>query len=40
MTTQEIFNAVLAFDEKTVKVRSQAELDGGTAIETILNESA
>jgi 5-methyltetrahydrofolate--homocysteine methyltransferase len=38
MTTQDIFNAVLAFDEETVKAKTQAELDGGTDIESILND--
>jgi 5-methyltetrahydrofolate--homocysteine methyltransferase len=38
MSTQEIFNAVLAFDEATVTARTQAELDGGTDIGTILND--
>jgi len=38
MTTQDIFNAVLAFDEATVVARTQAELDGGTDIGTILND--
>jgi methanogenic corrinoid protein MtbC1 len=30
MTIQDIFNAGLAFDEDTVKAKTQAELDGGT----------
>jgi 5-methyltetrahydrofolate--homocysteine methyltransferase len=38
MTTQEIFNAVLAFDEATVKTKTQAELDADTDIQTILND--
>ncbi len=38
MATQDIFNAVLAFDEETVKAKTQAELDGGTDIGTILND--
>jgi 5-methyltetrahydrofolate--homocysteine methyltransferase len=38
MTTQDIFNAVLAFDEETVKAKTQAELDGGTDISAILND--
>ena len=38
MTIQEIFNAVLAFDEETVKAKTQAELDGGTDISAILND--
>jgi len=38
MTTQDIFNAVLAFDEETAKAKTQAELDGGTDIGTILND--
>ena len=38
MTTQEIFNAVLAFDEATVKAKTQAELDAGTDIGRILND--
>ena len=27
MATQDIFNAVLAFDEETVKAKTQAEID-------------
>jgi len=38
MTTQDIFNAVLAFDEATAVAKTQAEIDAGTAIETILND--
>ena len=38
MTTQDIFNAVLAFDEATVTARTQAELDAGTDIDVILND--
>ena len=38
MTTQDIFNAVIAFDEATVVAKTQAELDGGTAIDAILND--
>jgi 5-methyltetrahydrofolate--homocysteine methyltransferase len=38
MTTQEIFNAILAFDEATVKAKTQGELDAGTDIQTILND--
>ena len=38
MTTQDIFNAVIAFDEATVVAKTQAELDGGTDIGTILND--
>jgi 5-methyltetrahydrofolate--homocysteine methyltransferase len=38
MATQDIFNAVLAFDEETVKAKTQAELDGGTDIDAILND--
>ncbi len=38
MATQDIFNAVLAFDEAAVKSKTQAELDAGTDISTILNE--
>ena len=38
MTTQDIFNAVLAFDEATVVAKTQAELDAGTDIGTILND--
>ena len=38
MTTQEIFDAVLTFDEAAVKARTQAELDAGTEISTILND--
>ena len=38
MTTQDIFNAVLAFDEATAVAQTQAEIDAGTAIETILND--
>ena len=38
MSTQDIFNAVLAFDEATVTARTQAEIDAGTAIDAILND--
>jgi hypothetical protein len=38
MTVKEIFDAVLAFDESTVTAKTQAELDGGTDIGTILND--
>ena len=38
MTTQEVFNAVLAFDEATVKAKTQGELDAGTDIQAILND--
>ncbi len=38
MTTQEIFNAVLAFDEATVKAKTQAELEAGTDLSAILND--
>ena len=38
MSIQDIFNAVLAFDEATVKAKTQAEIDAGTAIDSILND--
>ncbi len=38
MTVQDIFNAVLAFDEATVTSKTQAELDAGTDIGSILND--
>ena len=38
MTVKDIFSAVLAFDEETVKAKTHAELDGGTDIGTILND--
>jgi len=38
MATQDIFNAVLAFDEADVKAKTQAEVDAGTDIQTILND--
>jgi len=38
MSVKEIFQSVLAFDEATVKAKTQAELDGGTDISTILND--
>ena len=38
MSIQEIFNAVLAFDEATAVAKTQAELDAGTDIQTILND--
>jgi 5-methyltetrahydrofolate--homocysteine methyltransferase len=38
MATQDIFNAVVAFDEAGVKEKTQAELDAGTDVESILND--
>jgi 5-methyltetrahydrofolate--homocysteine methyltransferase len=38
MSIKEIYEAVIAFDEETVKSKTQAELDGGTDISTILND--
>ena len=38
LTTQEIFNAVLAFDGSKVTAKTQAEIDAGTNIEAILND--
>ena len=38
MSIQEIFNAVLTFDEATVKAKTQAELDAGVDIQEILND--
>jgi len=38
MATQDIFNAVLAFDEAGVKAKTQAEVDAGTDIQSILND--
>lgn len=38
MTVQDIFNAILAYDEETVKAQTRAELEGGTDVATILNE--
>jgi 5-methyltetrahydrofolate--homocysteine methyltransferase len=38
MATQDIFNAVLSFDEAAVKAKTQAEIDGGTSIDAILNQ--
>jgi 5-methyltetrahydrofolate--homocysteine methyltransferase len=38
MSTQDIFNAVLAFDESTVTTKTQSELESGTDIGTILND--
>jgi len=38
MSVKEIFQSVLAFDEATVKAKTQAELDGGTDISVILND--
>ncbi len=38
MATQDIFNAVLAFDEATVKAKTQAELEAGTDLSAILND--
>jgi len=37
MATQDIFNAVLAFDLDGVKAKTQSELDAGTDIQSILN---
>jgi hypothetical protein len=34
MAVIDIFNAVIAFDEATVKAKTQAELDGGTDIDS------
>ncbi len=38
MSIQDVFNAVLAFDEAAVKEKTQAELDAGTDLGTILDE--
>jgi 5-methyltetrahydrofolate--homocysteine methyltransferase len=38
MATQDIYNAVLTFDEAGVKAKTQAELDAGTNIQSILND--
>ncbi|BBO73241.1 corrinoid methyltransferase [Desulfosarcina widdelii] len=38
MVTQDIFNAVLAFDEATVVAKTQEGIDTGTAIDSILND--
>jgi corrinoid protein of di/trimethylamine methyltransferase len=38
MATQDIFNAVLAFDLEGVKAKTQAEIDAGTDIGAILND--
>ena len=38
MTIQDIFNAVLSFDEAGAKARTQAEIDAGTEIQRILND--
>jgi 5-methyltetrahydrofolate--homocysteine methyltransferase len=38
MAIQDIFNAVLAFDEATVKAKTQSEFDSGTDVATILND--
>ena len=38
MTIQDIFNAVLAFDEATVAAKTRSELDARTDIEAILND--
>jgi methanogenic corrinoid protein MtbC1 len=38
MATVDIFKAVLAYDEAQAKSLTQAEIDAGTDIETILNE--
>jgi len=38
MAVQDIFNAILAYDEETVKTQTRAELESGTDIATILNE--
>jgi 5-methyltetrahydrofolate--homocysteine methyltransferase len=38
MAIQDIFNAVLAFDEAGVKTKTQAEVDAGTDIQSILND--
>lgn len=38
MATQDIFQAVMAFDEALVKALTQKELDAGTSVDTILND--
>ncbi|NNG00216.1 MAG: corrinoid protein [Desulfobacteraceae bacterium] len=38
MSTQEIYNAILAFDEVSVKAKVRAELGAGTDIQTILDD--
>jgi len=38
MSIQDIYNAVLAFDEATVKAKTQEELDAGTDVGSILND--
>jgi corrinoid protein of di/trimethylamine methyltransferase len=38
MSTQDIFKAVLAFDEATVTAKTRAELEVGTDINSILND--
>jgi 5-methyltetrahydrofolate--homocysteine methyltransferase len=38
MTTPDIFNAVVAFDEAAVKAKTQTELDAGTDVQSILND--
>jgi 5-methyltetrahydrofolate--homocysteine methyltransferase len=38
MAITDIFSAVLAFDAETVTAKTQAELDAGTDIQTILND--
>jgi 5-methyltetrahydrofolate--homocysteine methyltransferase len=38
MTTTDIFNAVLGFDQASVEAKTQEEIDAGTAVETILND--
>ena len=38
MATQDIFNAVLEFDEAGVKAKTQSEVDAGTDIQRILND--
>jgi 5-methyltetrahydrofolate--homocysteine methyltransferase len=38
MATEDIFKAVLAYDEAQAKSLTQAEIDAGTDIETILND--
>jgi 5-methyltetrahydrofolate--homocysteine methyltransferase len=38
MAIQDIFNTVLAFDTETIAAKIQAEMDGGTDIDAILND--
>jgi len=38
VATQDIFQAVMAFDEALVKALTQKELDSGTPVDTILND--